>query len=262
VYKRDPTATAGSFPWVAGTNGAKLFEEDAFIRFGHSVALSYFGTWMIVGAPMAAVGAGRVYIYQSNPGAAEFFYWSHILASDMQQVIGMDASLGTSVSISGAGEVFAVGMENHDSGRGAAAVWVYTDGDWRYNDVFVQGEAQGDKFGHAVSLDFEGNTLVVSARMADGAAGAVYVYRQTAGQWNLTSRKISFAGTTHFGFALALSADALTLVVGEPDTDKGRWWSVHGSTCMQTKEGRKHTAEQAGGVLRRSECHADAAFYR
>lgn len=247
MYKRDPSAIAGSFPWVAGKNGGKVFPEDAGIRFGHSVALSYIGLWMIVGAPMAADGWGAIYLYQSDPGAAEFYPWSTILGSQISQAIGPAASLGTSVSISGGGEVFAVGMENHDSGRGAAAIFYYSDMDWQYDDGFVQGEAQGDKFGHAVSLDFDGNTLVVSAPLADGGAGAVYVYRQSAGNWNFTPRKISITNTNQFGFALALSADALTLVVGEPGTDKGRWWSV-----TLRHSAAAHTDGAAGAWLLRS----------
>ena len=105
------------------------------------------------------------------------------------------------------------------------------------------GAGAGDEFGDALALSADGATLAVGAFYKDSSytgvfapedpnyqaaledsigstnTGATYVYRRTGAVWNVEAFvKAPVAGARdQFGFALALSADGATLVVGAPD---------------------------------------------
>src|SRR5882672_7620572 len=87
-----------------------------------------------------------------------------------------------------------------------------------------------DLFGFSIALSGDGNTLAVGAANEDSGttginsspnesaaqAGAVYVYKRTAGNWSQQAYvKASNTGTNdHFGTSVALSGDGNTLAVG------------------------------------------------
>ena len=93
-----------------------------------------------------------------------------------------------------------------------------------------------DRFGRALALSGDGNTLAVGAWIEASAttgidrdqldnsapeAGAVYVFARTSGGWAQQAYvKASNTSTgDYFGIAIALSRDGNTLVVGAPEED-------------------------------------------
>lgn len=89
----------------------------------------------------------------------------------------------------------------------------------------------GDRFGHALAISGDGNTLAVGAPSEDGAAagingeqnsnsastsGAVYVFARKGGAWIQQAYLKSSSPRTgeEFGYALALSDNGATLAVG------------------------------------------------
>ncbi|MBI3777099.1 MAG: integrin [Gammaproteobacteria bacterium] len=93
-----------------------------------------------------------------------------------------------------------------------------------------------DRFGRALALSGDGNTLAIGAWIEASAssgidanqqddsapeAGAVYVFARSGDGWKQQAYiKASNAGAgDHFGIALALSRDGNTLVVGAPEED-------------------------------------------
>lgn len=88
----------------------------------------------------------------------------------------------------------------------------------------------GDKFGHAIDLSEDGDTLVAGAPFADNGSaesgaedsGIVYVFTREDDEW--TTEEIvppdSEAGS-RFGFAVAVSGDAQVLAVGAPGSGSG-----------------------------------------
>jgi len=76
----------------------------------------------------------------------------------------------------------------------------------------------GDRFGQAVALSTDGTTLAVGAPYENSGAGAVYIYRRIAGMWQphgvVTAPNIR--ANDNFGWAVAMSADGVTLAVGAP----------------------------------------------
>ena len=117
-------------------------------------------------------------------------------------------------------------------GSGAAYVFRF-DGTDLFQQAYVKASNTDgrDKFGEAVSLSADGNTLAIGAGFeASNAAGvkgdqfdnssnivgAAYVFRYDGTDWSQRSYvKASNPGRINeFGFAISLSADGNTLAVG------------------------------------------------
>jgi len=158
-------------------------------RFGHALALSSDGTTLAVGAPGEQ--------------------------SDSNGIDGVQAD----VSASQAGAVYLF--------RRTGAVWAQT------NYVKASNSGAGDQFGWSVALSATGSVLAVGARYESSnatgiggnasddsalGAGAAYVYRRTGAAWAQEAyvKASNTDAQDDFGFALALSGDGNTLVVGAP----------------------------------------------
>lgn len=93
-----------------------------------------------------------------------------------------------------------------------------------------------DRFGRALALSGDGNTLAVGAWIEASAttgidrdqldnsapeAGAVYVFVRTSGGWEQQAyvKASNTSAGDHFGIVIALSWDGSTLVVGAPEED-------------------------------------------
>jgi hypothetical protein len=152
------------------------------------------------------------------------------------------------------------GNQMDESAFDAGAVYVYqrTGATWAQQAYVKASNAQaGDRFGFALALSGDGNTLAVSANFEDGGAtgingnqtdesasgaGAVYVFVRTGGAWSQQAYvKASNTGEgDRFGYSLALSDDGNTLAVGAIAED-----SI--STGMDGNQA-DNSAEQAGAA--------------
>ncbi|MFN7352290.1 MAG: integrin [Burkholderiales bacterium] len=133
---------------------------------------------------------------------------------------------GTSVALSGDGNTLAVGAPGEDgSASDSGAVYVFTrsGGSWSQqgSPIKATSPALGDRFGSAVALSNDGNTLVVGAPGRNVDAGSAYVFVRSGISWteedNLTASNAE-AGDG-FGASVALSNDGNTLAVGAPFED-------------------------------------------
>jgi hypothetical protein len=208
--------SAGTWSQQAYVKASNTGAGDAF---GMAVALSGDGSTLAVGAPFedgglisvtagvvdeataggnAIADSGAVYVYTRSNG------WSQQTYVKASNTGGFD-QFGTSVALSGDGSTLAVGAQLEDgSGTGidsmsnesttdAGAVYVYarTAGNWSHQAyVKASNTRTVDRFGNAVALNDDGNTLAVGAQGEDGGttgigsvpndfaadAGAVYLY--------------------------------------------------------------------------------------
>ena len=234
----------------------KASNTDAADEFGTVVALSGDGTTLAVGvsreasnttginngsqADNSASSAGAVYLY-SRMGSS----WSqqaYIKASNT------DAGdrFGVSVALSSDGNTLAVGAYSEDSNAtgingsqanslsNAGAVYLYsrTGSSWSQQAYIKASNTDvADRFGSAVVLSSDGNTLAVGAELEDSnatgingsqadnsasSAGAVYFYSRTGSSWSQQAYiKASNTGAgEQFGISVALSSDGTTLAVG------------------------------------------------
>lgn len=245
----------------------KASNAGAGAQFGSSVALSSDGDTLAIGAireRSAAIGvdadqsdtsidfAGAVYVF-ARAGSA----WSqqaYVKASNT----GAGDRFGSSVALSGAGDVLAVGApeeassatgidgdQSDDSVPAAGAVYVFarTDGAWS-QEAYVKATEINEEglFGATVALSADGATLAVGASGESSAAtgvdgdqtdasaryaGAVYVLSRDADGLAHQAYLKAFnteAGAefgAQFGYAVALSADGARLAVGAPFENGG-----------------------------------------
>jgi FG-GAP repeat len=212
--------------------------------FGNAIALSSDGSTLAVGA------IGQV---SASNGAGEVFVFVRVAGTWAQQarLVGSNTEFGDyfgySVSLSADGSTLAVGAyledssatgvggdDTDNSANGAGAVYLFTrsGSDWSQQAYVKASNTDAlDGFGYAVSLSGDGATLAVgalfessSATGVDGDqsdnaadnAGAVYVFRNTAGTWAQEAYlKASNTDVNDgFGWALAVSGDGTTLAVG------------------------------------------------
>jgi hypothetical protein len=142
-------------------------------------------------------------------------------------------ALGTAIASSADGNTLAVGA---DAEAGTGAVYIYTRSGTTWAQQAVVRAASGDigdLFGHSVAMSADGNTLAIGAdgeasgsnqingNQTDNsspASGAVYVFTRSGTSWAQTTylKASNRDANDHFGAAVALAGDGLTLVAGAP----------------------------------------------
>jgi len=237
----------------------KASNPDIENRFGDSVNLSADGSTLVVssrGESSGATGINGLQIDRSQPlsGAVYVFVrvnglWqqqAYIKASNAEEI----DLFGSSIGLSADGNTLAVGAlfedsaatgingdESDNSAVSSGAVYVFA----RQGNVWQQqaylkasNAGEGDRFGAALSLSADGNTLAVGAIEEASAAvginneqnddsadyaGAAYVFVRSGSLWQQEAYlKASNTGEfDNFGTATTLSADGNTLVVGAPE---------------------------------------------
>ena len=124
-------------------------------------------------------------------------------------------SYGSSVSISGDGTVVAVGAKLAMNAARAAtgAVYLYSMGssasELKLTQILYGSESADDEFGNALALSDDGTRLVVGARSENEQAGAIRIYEQKGGTWELMKGGL-VAGKNpevRAGWAVSISAD-------------------------------------------------------
>ena len=245
------------------SNGA--WQQDAYIKasnagawkeFGSAVSLSADGTTLAVGSTRENSGATGIDGNQNDdsiPDSGAVYVFSRSAGNWQQQAYVKSSSpapgdgFGNVVSLNANGNTLAVGanVENgaatgingnqlNKTAAGAGAVYLYE----RSNDIWRQ-EAyikasntnRADRFGSAISLSADGDSLAVGAPNEDSLAtgissnqndntgddtGAVYVFARSSDNWQ--QRAYIKASNTdnkdHFGTSVSLSADGDTLAIG------------------------------------------------
>ncbi len=235
-----------------------LWQQQAYIKasnagqgdsFGSAIGLSADGNTLAVGAPAEDSGlidAGAVYTFvrSSNVWQEQAF----IQASNR----GFRDGFGSFVSLSADGNTLAVGTPSEDStatgvngnqgsdlanSTGAAYVFVHASGLWQQQAYIKASNSQhSDRFGSAISLNANGDTLAVGAPAEDSAStgingdqsdnsasdsGALYVFVRSDGLWQQQAY-IKASNSQHsdrFGSAISLNANGDTLAVGAPAED-------------------------------------------
>jgi hypothetical protein len=224
-------------------------------HFGTSVALSSDGATLAVGAPYDCnILPGGT--YGSPYGAAYVFTRSGVDWSQQAYVKASNAGtsdrFGWSVSVSGDGNILAVGAnseksaatgingdQSDDSASNAGAAYLFSRSgtDWSQQAyVKASNTDAGDFFGTCIALSADGGALAVAAPYEGSAAtgtdgnqgdnsasgaGAVYLLTRSGAEWSQRSYfKASNTGASdQFGCGLAISGDGSALAVGAPLED-------------------------------------------
>ncbi len=223
-------------------------------QFGSSVKLSADGNTLVIAAineDSAATGingvqdddtatdSGAVYVFTRIEG--EWQQQAYVKASNTKEAQYFGLQLGLSAD----GNTLAVGVssessaaqgingdQDDDSANNSGAVYVFvrTNGVWHQESYLKASNAEaGDRFGYAIDLSGDGNTLVVGAALEDGSGrsvnspknndgnrnGAAYVFTRSSGTWSeLAYLKSSNSDNDDsFGSAVSISVDGSTIAV-------------------------------------------------
>lgn len=251
--------------YVFTRNGAG-WSQEAYIKasntgrndgFGYAVALAADGNTLAVGAPQEdsnatgingdqtnddAPTSGAVYVFTRS--GTDWTQQAYIKASNT----GRGDNFGFSIALSADGDTLASsafledsnatgidGDQGNDVANNSGAVYVFIRDDmgW-FQQSYIKASNTGaeNRFGFAIDLSHDGNTLVVGADYENSNAagingdqynntaetsGAAYVFSRSGMTWTqLAYVKASNTGGTddRFGGAIALSGDGMTLAVG------------------------------------------------
>ena len=222
-------------------------ERDSF---GIALALSANGNTLAVSANYEdSNGSDESNNDASNSGAVYLFSYAdnNWVQSDYLKSSNPDASdnFGYSLSISADGSTLAVGATSEDSDAtgidgddsnnnvsGSGAVYLFSEGDsgWAQTAYIKASNNDGvktsDGFGYSVTLDADGDTLVVGATSEDSdgssednndasAAGAAYVFTKSDSVWSQTAylKASNAEAGDYFGYAVSLSDDGQRVAI-------------------------------------------------
>ena len=159
-----------------------------------------------------------------------FISWANATQQAKIQPSGLIANdrFGNSVTISGDGNTAIVGAWFKDTTgnySGAAYAFTRSGTTWSQQQMLQSYDIQQeDHFGWRVSISHDGNMAVVGAYNEDAGgdnAGAAYVHTRSGSSWNTGQKLIpNDAGNyDNFGWAVAISGDKSTAIVGAPSWD-------------------------------------------
>ncbi|MGE5181669.1 MAG: integrin, partial [Acidobacteriota bacterium] len=228
----------------------KASNTDVNDQFGHSLALSYDGSTLAVGAYLedsaaTGVGGNQADNTVTDAGAVYVFARAGTAWSQQAYVKGSltqaGAELGWGLALSADGNTLAAGapLEDGSVGADSGAVYVYSrvNAAWSFSSRIVAPNADaGDQFGTSLALASDGSTLVVAAPTEDGGAtgidgnqadntqvdaGAVYVFVPGAAPatWELQAYVKGSTAITGDFFGQGVALDGDTLAVGAPGDD-------------------------------------------
>lgn len=283
VYVYTRTSLTALFTFQAKIKPSNPTASD---YFGVAIDLSNDGNTLVVGASGEDGGTTGVNPVQNNlvaDAGAVYVYtrsgtnWTEQAYIKAPSITTSD-KFGTSVAISGDGNVIAVGVPFEDGSltginpavnelaANAGAVYTYTrsGSTWVYDSyIKPSNTGAGDNFGEkGLDLNLNGTTLVVTAPLEDGSnfginplqnnsaanSGAVYVFLKTGSTWAQQAYiKASNTGAEdQFGSGASLSDDGNVLVVAAIYEDGGGLNVNPGDNNSLTNSGAVYVYRRTG----------------
>ena len=131
---------------------------------------------------------------------------------------GLSDGFGSSVALSADGSTAIIGAPGNgeaalDAGQARIYTWDSTDG-WE-QQLKINGAAARDALGRSVALSDDGRTAIVGAPGIGSGQALIYTLDSIDG-WKLQRTIDVGAAGAAFGYSVALSADGLTAIIGDP----------------------------------------------
>ena len=226
--------------------GAEEIEKG---RFGEKVALSADGGTALIGGRRDASNTGAAWVF-TRTGST----W----AQQGGKLTGGGESgqgrFGNSVELSEHGDTALIGGPGDEGNEGAAWVFTRTGSTWaQQGEKLTDGAETGEnEFGVSVAISADGATALIGGPSDSDNDGAAWVFTQTGSTWAQQGEKllgVGESGGSRFGYAVALSADGNTALIGGrgDDGSTGAAWvyTLTGSTWAQ--QGGKLTGSNEVG---------------
>ncbi len=197
---------------VGNLSGTKVI-SDISGQFGWAIDTDNAGRFVVVGAPTAnsSVGYARVYSISSTNTPNLLFTTSQLVAAS--------TLTGFSVSISGNGNVIAVGAPGHNSNNGGVLIYTNNNGSITYSTL-ISPSSPGAYVGQFVKLNEDGTVLAIGAPLFSTNSGRVWIYKFTT-SWNLVQVIDRPTGTFYFGDVISMNSNGNKIFIGARSTITG-----------------------------------------
>ena len=181
---------------------------------GQSVAISADGNTIIEGGPQDNGYAGASWVFTKSAGN-----WTQ----QGNKLVGTGAiggaNQGFSVAISADGNTALVGGDYDSSGVGALWVFVRAASAWNQQGSKIKASTEigWGQLGHSVSISADGNTIISGSNLDASYVGSAFIFKRNSGAWTQSGTKLvgsNFSGVANQGFAVAISGDGSTSLVG------------------------------------------------
>jgi hypothetical protein len=240
--------------WIQ--QGSMLLPSDGTLqpRFGTSVSLSSDGNTAVIGGRGDDSVDGAAWIFTRSEGV-----WSQFgpkLFPD--ELRGQGGAFGQSVALSGDGTTAIVGAPGAFLGTGRVVVYKLTDSNvWAQqgSELAPLDEANQAEFGTSLALNDNGTIALIGGPFdtrtgTNDWKGAAWIFASSDGDWSQQGPKIvpSDAEVAHFGYSLAMSSNASTLLIGGP-ADQGAGTYEAGAAWIYERTGNTMTWTQLGTKL-------------
>ena len=220
------------------------FEQSKLIP-GDGAANDYFGGAVVLSGGTAVVGAsghgqaygqGAVYVFAQS--GTDWIQKAEVVAADGAG----DDFFGAAVALSG--NTLAVGAYGHNSGRGAAYIWVQSGTSWTQQaELTASDGADGDYFGEAVDLN--GDTAIVGAPRHNSMQGSAYVFSRSGTSWTQQAELAASDGSADAEFGAPAVLSGATAFIGGDFYGPGAAY-VFASTGTTWSQHAKLTASDGG----------------
>ena len=196
--------------WVP--KGEVLVGEAEGGQFGHSLAISYHGDVIAIGAPEHDGGKGQAVVFQ-------WVFNSWQPRGTVFTGLEVGERCGYSVALSSNGTKLAVGSR---SSLGKVRVYFWNGSNWGQSGEEIEGENIGDRLGSSLAMSSDGTIVASGASFADGvngeSTGHVRVFQKNGEHWDQMGSAIEgeTAGAFFGWHALSLSSNGTTFVAGAP----------------------------------------------
>jgi hypothetical protein len=201
--------------------GENINGEDSQDRFGSNVNLSSDGNIVAIGAPYNdgnGQDSGHVRVFENQSGI-----WTQI-GQDIDGEDNFDKS-GWSVSLSSDGNIIAIGARSNSPGTplyisGHVRVFENQSGIWTQIGQDIDGDAEADRFGTAISLSSNGNLLTIGAHKNDTNgidSGQIKIFYFNNLDWIQVGQDI-LGEVPQFGlgFSIDMTSDGNSIITGGP----------------------------------------------
>lgn len=189
-------------------------------RFGYSVSLSADGNIVAIGAinnDAAGNWIGYVRVFKNISGV-----WIQI-GQDIDGKVnqfGQGGNSGYSVSLSGDGNIVAIGTPDMSFDYSHVRVFKNISGSWIQIGSDINADQLGDMCGYSVSISEDGTIIAIGSPYSDSNgidSGHVKIYKDVSGVWSQIGQDIvgENAGDLS-GYKVSISADGNVVAIGAP----------------------------------------------